>query len=208
MAGSDSADNIAVKPNFIHRMYDWCMAWLATPYGIWILFLIAVAESSVFPIPPDVFLIALCVAVPLKAFRYALVCTIGSVVGGMIGYGLGFWFMDGIGQVIIELYHLADKYDLVCELFQKYDVWAVGTAGFTPIPYKLFTISAGLFQLNFPSFVLVSIVSRTARFFLVAALIWKFGAPIRLFIEKYFNILSIVFMALLVGGFFVFTLVL
>ncbi len=206
MAGNDSITNTVPKPNIIRRMYDWCMAWMATPYGIWILFLIAVVESSVFPIPPDVFLIALCVAVPLKSFRYALVCTVGSVIGGMIGYGLGYWFMDGVGQVIIELYHLADKYDLVRELYQKYDVWAVGTAGFTPIPYKLFTISAGLFQLNFPSFVLVSILSRAARFFLVAALIWKFGAPIRLFIEKYFNILSIVFMILLVGGFFAFKL--
>ncbi len=166
----------------------------------------AVAESSVFPIPPDVFLIALCVAVPLKSFRYAMVCTAGSVLGGMIGYGLGFWFMDGVGQVVIDLYHLSDKYELVRDLFQKWDVWAVGTAGFTPIPYKLFTISAGLFKLDFFSFVLVSSISRAARFFLVAALIWKFGARVRYFIERYFNVLTIVFMVLLIGGFLVFKL--
>ena len=205
MAGNTTDSTIA-KPNIIRRMYDWCMEWMATPYGVWVLFLVAVAESSVFPIPPDIFLIALCVAVPLKAFRYALVCTAGSVIGGMIGYGLGFWFMDSVGQMVVELYHLSDKYDPVRDLFQKYDVWAVGTAGFTPIPYKLFTISAGLFQLDFLSFVLVSFVSRAARFFLVAALIWKFGAPVRHFIENYFNILIIVFMVLLVGGFLLFKL--
>ncbi len=205
MAGK-MTDSARKKPNIIRRMYDWCMAWMATPYGVWVLFLVAVAESSVFPIPPDVFLIALCVAVPLKSFRYAMVCTAGSVIGGMIGYGLGFWFMDGVGQVVIDLYHLSDKYELVRDLFQKWDVWAVGTAGFTPIPYKLFTISAGLFKLDFFPFVLVSSISRAARFFLVAALIWKFGARVRYFIERYFNVLTIVFMVLLIGGFLVFKL--
>lgn len=205
MAGK-MTDSARKKPNIIRRMYDWCMAWMATPYGVWVLFLVAVAESSVFPIPPDVFLIALCVAVPLKSFRYAMVCTAGSVIGGMIGYGLGFWFMDGVGQVVIDLYHLSDKYELVRDLFQKWDVWAVGTAGFTPIPYKLFTISAGLFKLDFFPFVLVSSISRAARFFLVAALIWKFGARVRYFIERYFNVLTIVFMVLLIGVFLVFKL--
>lgn len=195
------------KANLLRRVYDVCMKWLTTPYGMWVLFGIAFVESSFFPIPPDVFLIALCVALPLKSFRYAAVCTVGSVLGGALGYGLGYWFMDSLGQNIMALYHLADKYELVRELYQKYDVWAVGTAGFTPIPYKLFTISAGVFHLNFPSFMLVSLVSRAARFFLVAALIWKFGAPIKSFIEKYFNILSLLFIVLLIGGFFLIKLV-
>ena len=202
MAGADMNSERTTRPNILRRMYDWCMIQMESPYGVWVLFAVAFAESSFFPIPPDVFLIALCIAVPTKSFRYAAICTAGSVLGGALGYGLGFWFMDSIGQSIMTMYHLADKYELVSEFYQKYDVWAVGTAGFTPIPYKLFTISAGFFQLNFPSFLLVSLVSRAARFFLVATLIWKFGAPIKKFIGKYFNILSILFMVLLVGGFF------
>ena len=192
------------RPHLLRRIYDWCMKWLVSPYGVWILFGVAFVESSFFPIPPDVFLIALCIAIPQKSFRYAAICTVGSVIGGAFGYGLGFWFMDSVGQAILTMYHLSDKYDLVREVYQKYDVWAVGTAGFTPLPYKLFTISAGVFHLNFPSFLLISLFSRAARFFLVAGLIWKFGAPIKVFIERYFNILSIVFMLLLVGGFFAF----
>lgn len=191
------------KVNIVRRTYDACMEWIATPYGVWVLFLIAFVESSIFPIPPDVFLIALCIAIPTRSFKFAAICTAGSVLGGMFGYGLGFWFMDSLGQMIMEMYHLADKYEQVQEFYQKYDVWAVGTAGFTPIPYKLFTISAGFFQLDFPSFMLASLVSRAGRFFLVAALIWKFGAPIKKFIDKYFNILCCLFMLLLFAGFFV-----
>ncbi|MGL1932746.1 MAG: DedA family protein [Desulfotalea sp.] len=195
------------KANIVRRTYDTCMEWISKPFGIWVLFLIAFVESSIFPIPPDVFLIALCVALPKKSFKFAAVCTLGSVLGGMFGYGLGFWFMDSLGQMIMELYSLADKYQQVQAFYQKYDVWAVGAAGFTPIPYKLFTISAGFFQLDFFAFVLVSIVSRAARFFLVAVLIWKFGAPIKIFIEKYFNILCSAFLILLCLGFFVVKLV-
>ncbi len=185
----------------LHRLYEWIQEWLQTPYGVWVLFLVAVAESSFFPIPPDVFLMALCIGSPKKSFRYAGICAVGSVLGGMFGYGLGFWFMDIAGSRIIELYGLADKYELVQELYQKYDAWAVGVAGFTPLPYKVFTITAGAFQINFPTFVAVSLVSRAARFFLVAALIYRFGAPIRTFIERYLNLLTIILLALLVTGF-------
>ncbi|MBC8208572.1 MAG: DedA family protein [Desulfobulbaceae bacterium] len=177
------------------------MEWIQTPYGLWALFLIAFVESSFFPIPPDVFLIALCLAAPHKAFRYAAICAVGSALGGAFGYGLGMWFMDSVGVMVMNFYGLTEKYEVVQELYQKYDVWAVGTAGFTPLPYKLFTITAGAFHLNFPTFLLVSFVSRAARFFLVAAFIWRFGAPVRYFLEKYFNLLSILFMVLLVGGF-------
>ncbi|MFO7605532.1 MAG: VTT domain-containing protein, partial [Desulfurivibrionaceae bacterium] len=142
-----------------------------------------------------------CISCPQKSFRYAGICAVGSVLGGMIGYGLGFWFMDIVGSRIIELYGLADKYELVQELYQKYDAWAVGVAGFTPLPYKVFTITAGAFKINFPTFVAVSLVSRAARFFLVAALIYRFGAPIRTFIERYLNLLTIILLALLVAGF-------
>lgn len=185
----------------MRRLYDWTLAWLQTPYGVWVLFMVAVAESSFFPIPPDVFLMALCISSPKKSLRYGAICALGSVLGGILGYGLGFWFMDAVGSRIIEVYGLADKYELVQGLYQKYDAWAVGVAGFTPLPYKVFTITAGAFRIDFPTFVVVSLVSRSARFFLVAGLIFRFGAPIRTFIERYLNLLTIAFLVLLVLGF-------
>lgn len=185
----------------MHRLYDWTLKWLQTPYGVWVLFLVAVAESSFFPIPPDVFLMALCISAPKKSLRFGGICALGSVLGGMLGYGMGFWFMDAVGARIIEIYGLADKYELVQGLYQKYDAWAVGVAGFTPLPYKVFTITAGAFRIDFPTFVVVSAVSRSARFFLVAGLIYRFGAPIRTFIERYLNLLTIAFLVLLVLGF-------
>jgi len=191
-----------MKPGMIRRAYDVCMQWISGPYGEYALFLIAFVESSFFPIPPDVFLIAMCVAIPAKSFRYAAICSLGSVLGGALGYGLGYWFMDSVGMQIVDWYGLTEKYSLVQEYFRKYDVWIVGTAGFTPIPYKLFTITAGFAQTNFLTFMVVSLVARAARFFLVASLIWKFGPQISSFIDKYFNILSIVFVILLAGGFF------
>jgi membrane protein YqaA with SNARE-associated domain len=189
------------RPSFLQRIYRRCMEWIRTPAGIWVLFFIAVAESSFFPIPPDIFLIALCISDPKKSFKYAAVCSVGSVVGGMIGYGLGYGFMDTLGARILDWYGLQDKYAIVQDLFQRYDAWAVGAAGFTPLPYKLFTISAGAFKINFLVFVLASIVARSARFFLVAGLIYKFGAKVEAFIYKYFNLLTIIFLLLLIGGF-------
>lgn len=196
------------SPGPMRRLYDQCMTWISGRYGEWILFLIAFVESSFFPIPPDVFLIAMCVAVPTRSFRYAVICSVGSVLGGGLGYGLGFWFMDGIGMSIVDWYGLSGKYELVQQYFKEYDVWIVGTAGFTPIPYKLFTITAGFVQSNFLSFMVVSFVARSARFFLVAGLIWKFGPQIKFFIDRYFNILSIAFVALLAGGFFLLKVIL
>ena len=145
----------------------------------------------------------LCISVPRKSFRYAAVCAAGSVIGGAIGYGLGMGFMDTIGVKILEWYGLHDKYEVVQDLYRQYDAFAVGAAGFTPLPYKLFTITAGAFKINFVTFMLMSILSRSARFFLVAAFIYKFGAPVRHFIERYFNILTILFFILLIGGFLV-----
>lgn len=205
MAG---ASEVEPKVGVVRRLYDVCMEWISGRYGVWALFLIAFVESSFFPIPPDVFLIAMCVAVPAMSFRYALVCSIGSVLGGALGYGLGFWFMDGVGMTIIDWYGLSEKYGMVQEYFKEYDVWIVGTAGFTPIPYKLFTITAGFVHSNFITFMIVSLLARGARFFLVAGLIWKFGPQIKNFIDKYFNILSIAFVVLLVAGFLLIKLVL
>jgi membrane protein YqaA with SNARE-associated domain len=188
------------RSGILRRIYDTCMEWLESPYGIYVLFIIAFAESSFFPLPPDVFLIALCIGIPRKSFKYAAVCAIGSTLGGAFGYGLGMWAMEGIGQPIVEWYGLADKYEQVRHLYNEYDALAIFAAGFTPLPYKLFTITAGAFEIKFLTFMLVSLVSRSARFFLVAGCIYFFGAPVKRYIDRYFNILSIVFVILLVGG--------
>lgn len=185
----------------LRRLYDWVLHWAETPYGTWALFLLSFCESSFFPIPPDVLLIALAVAIPKKSFKYALVCSAGSVLGGCLGYLIGWQFMAGIGEKIIAFYGLTQKIEYIKDLYINYDAWAIGIAGFTPIPYKVFTISAGAFNINFPVFIIASTISRSARFFLVGSLIYIFGPRIQTFIDKYFNILAVAFMVLLVAGF-------
>jgi membrane protein YqaA with SNARE-associated domain len=187
----------------LRRLYDWVLHWAATPYGTWALFLLALSESSFFPIPPDVLLIALAVAIPQKSFTYAWICSVGSVIGGCLGYLIGWQFMASIGERIITFYGLNEKVDYIAELYMAYDAWAIGIAGFTPIPYKLFTISAGAFKINFSVFIFASLVSRSARFFLVGGLIYIFGARIKSFIDRYFNALAIAFTVLLVAGFII-----
>ena len=185
----------------IRRLYDWILHWAETPYGTWALFLLAFAESSFFPIPPDILLIALCVARPERSFKYALVCAIGSILGGCVGYLIGWQFMASVGNRIVALYGLTDKVAYIETLYQTYDAWAVGIAGFTPIPYKVFTIAAGMFKINFVVFFLASLVSRSARFFFVGGLIYMFGPRIQRFIDRYFDLLAVSFTVLLVGGF-------
>ena len=185
----------------LRRLYDWVIHWADTPYGSWALFILAFAESSFFPIPPDVLLIALAVAAPTKAFRYAFICSIGSVMGGCFGYFIGWQFMHSVGDKIVAFYGLDQKMAYITDLYQRYDAWAVGIAGFTPIPYKVFTITAGAFKINFPVFLVASLVSRSARFFLIGALFHFFGAEIRAFIDRYFNLLAIAFTIILIAGF-------
>lgn len=186
---------------WMRKLYYWVLSWAFSPYAVPALFLLAFSESSFFPIPPDVLLIALAISVPRKAFHYALVCSVGSVLGGMIGYLIGYAFMDAVGFRIVELYGFTDKWALVGNLYSRYAAWAVGIAGFTPIPFKVFTIAGGAFKIDFLTFVIASALSRSARFFIVSALIYKFGPPVRHFIDKYFDILAVVFVVLLVGGF-------
>lgn len=189
--------------HFFRRLYVWVLRWAETPNAQWALFGIAVAESSFFPIPPDVLLIAMCVAAPRRSFRYALVCSLASVLGGALGYLIGFQFYEVLGKPIIRVYSLGDEYLRVQELYRRYDALAVAAAGFTPIPYKLATIAAGTFQIDFWRFLVASLLSRSARFFLVAGLIRVFGESIQRLIENYFNWLTVGFFALLIGGFFV-----
>ena len=183
------------------RLYDWVVSWAYSPYGSWALFILAFTESSFFPIPPDVLLIALAVGRPKASLRFALICSAGSVMGACLGYLIGWQFMTTLGERIVDLYGLQDKIDYIGTLYNRYDAWAVGIAGFTPIPYKVFTITAGMFRINFAVFVVASIVSRSARFFLIGGLIYLFGSRIQAFIERYFNLIAILFCVLLLGGF-------
>ncbi len=185
----------------LRRLYSWVLHWAETPYGTWALFVLAFCESSFFPIPPDLLLIALAVSIPKRSLYYALVCSAGSVLGGCLGYLIGWQFMVGIGEKIISFYGLTEKVEYIQSLYMQYDAMAIGIAGFTPIPYKVFTISAGAFDINFTVFVIASAVSRAARFFLIGWLIYRFGTGIQAFIEKYFNTLAVAFTVLLVAGF-------
>ncbi len=187
--------------NPLRSLYDWVLRWAETPYGTWALFLVAFFESSVFPVPPDLLLMALSLSIPARSFYYALICSSGSVLGGIGGYLIGLFLFETLGVAILNLYGITDKYAYVQELYRTYDVWVVGLAGFTPIPYKVFTIAAGVFQIDFTAFVAASIVSRSARFFLLALLMYLYGGPIRRFLERYFNLITIAIAAALIGGF-------
>ncbi|VAX30048.1 FIG139438: lipoprotein B [hydrothermal vent metagenome] len=184
----------------VRRLYDWVLHWAETPYGVPALFLLAVAESSFFPVPPDVLLIALSLSLRKRAFYYAAVCTVGSVIGGAMGFFIGMKFWS-VGQGILFHYVSKETFDMVKTYFRDYEAWAIAIAGFTPIPYKVFTISAGFFQVDFAVFMVVSFLSRGARFFLVGGLIYLFGKHIRNFIERYFNLLTYGFAVILIGGF-------
>ena len=192
----------------LRRIYDWVIHWAETPYGPYALFLLSFTESSFFPIPPDVLLIALALGAPKRAFKFAAICSVASVLGGLFGYYIGWSFFDIVGLRILEFYGYVEKFDLIQAMYAKYDVWFVGLAGFTPIPYKVFTIAAGTFKMNLASFVIVSALSRSARFFLVSSLIWKFGEGIKSAIDKYFNLLTMLFFVILVTGFIIVKLVL
>lgn len=190
--------------NVVHTLSDWVhglVAWMeglaSTPYGDWALFGLAFAESSFFPIPPDVLLIALCLGRPEAAFWFAFLCSVGSVLGGMAGYGIGYYG----GRPLLQRLFAPAKVAAVERYFDRYNAWATGIAGLTPLPYKLFTVSGGAFAINFRIFVLASVLSRSLRFFAVAALLWAFGDPVKAFIDRYMDVLSIAFVVLLVGGF-------
>jgi membrane protein YqaA with SNARE-associated domain len=187
----------------IRRLYEWVLHWAETPYGLPALALLALAESSFFPIPPDPLLMALCLGAASRSLKFAAVATAASVAGGMIGYGIGALAWLGVSDLFFAYVPgvTPEAFAGVQDLYLRYDFWAVFFAGLTPVPYKVFTISAGVFSINFPIFVLASVLSRGLRFFLVAGLIYRFGPSISSFIDKYFNLLTWVFGVLVVLGF-------
>lgn len=187
--------------NPIRSLYDWVLTWADRPGGIWALVGISFAESSFFPIPPDILLIPLCLSAPKRSMWYAGMCTAASVAGGMFGYAIGWLFFDSVGDWIIEAYQLEAFFGTVGGWYAEYAAWIVAGAGFTPIPYKVFTIAAGFFRVNFPIFVIASIIGRGGRFFLVAGLLRVFGEPMKDFIDRYFNVLTVVLAVVFVAGF-------
>ena len=194
----------------LRKLYDWMLHWAKSPYGAIALFVLAFAEASFFPIPPDALLIALVLGARKKAFKFASISTVGSVTGALLGYAIGYFiwwgangefssfavfFFDNIPGFTNQIFFSVQG------LYEEWNFWIIFTAGFTPIPYKVFTITAGAFDINIIMFIVASIMSRAGRFFLVAFLIWKFGYQIKSFIDKYFNLLAILFTVLLIGGF-------
>ena len=178
-------------------LYTWTKSLAAMPWAPWGLFAIAFAESSFFPVPPDVLLIAMALAQPKLAFWYALICSVGSVLGGCLGYAIGYYGGRPLAVRLFKPHRIASAE----QLYAKYDIWAVAVAGFTPVPYKVFTITTGLLRAGFWRFVAASAASRSARFFLVSTLIYFFGAQAQELIEKRLDVAALVLVALGVGGF-------
>jgi len=187
----------------LRRLYDWVLHWADTPYATPALFVLAFAESSFFPIPPDVLLIALCIGDVNKSYRFALWCAIGSLLGGIAGYGIGMFLWDNVQQFFYDYVPGVTPASVasVSSLYDDYNFWIVFVAAFSPLPYKVITILAGVCAINFPMFVLASCVGRSTRFFLVAWLFRRYGPGIKDFIERRFTLVTILGTLLLVGGF-------
>jgi membrane protein YqaA with SNARE-associated domain len=203
--GSEPSSSGAEIPrdNVVRRLYDWVLHWADTPYGVPALFLISFAESSFFPLPPDPLLLALCLGATKRSLRFAAICTLASVLGGIAGYAIGAgawhlvqdWFFAYVPGVSSE------AFEGVRDFYAEHGFAAVFLAGLTPIPYKVFTLASGVFGINLGIFIPASILSRGLRFFLIAGLVYKFGPPIERFIDRHFDRLVIFFSLLFVAGF-------
>lgn len=201
-----------IKFNPVRKIYDWVLSWAEKDSSLYALSILAFAESSFFPVPVDVLLIPLVLGNRKKWFKLFMLTTIFSVLGGMFGYLIGFklwWTLDGNFTSIAEFFFRiipGFSKELFWTMQQKYDLynfWIVFTAGFTPIPFKIITISAGAFKINLITFIVAAVISRGSRFFIVSFLIYLVGEPVKKFIDKYFNILALIFTILLIGGFLV-----
>ncbi len=185
----------------LRRLYDWTLSLAATPHALWALAAVSFVESSVFPIPPDVLLIPLILARPERAWQIAGICTLASVAGGAFGYFIGWALIDQVGRPVLEFYGKDASFGPFAETFNTWGAWAVIIAGITPFPYKVITIVSGATGLNFTVFMVASLVARGFRFFVIAALLWRFGEPIRTFIEERLGLMFSLFVAALLGGF-------
>ncbi len=185
----------------MRSVYDWMMRMSAGPNAPWALALVSFLESSIFPIPPDVMLVPMVLSDRSKAWRHATVATVASVIGGMAGYAIGYFLFELIGNPVLNFYGYGGKFDTVTAWFRDWGVWILIAKGWTPFPYKVLTILAGAAKMDLLSFTVASIVARAMRFFLVAALLYFFGEPIRDFIEKRLTLVTTAFVVALIGGF-------
>jgi len=190
-------------PNPFRTLYDWTHRQAEGPYASWVLFAVAFAESSFFPIPPDVLLLPLALADREKAFRFALICTVGSVLGALLGYAIGSLLYESVGQWIIDTYGMEEAFRRFHDQFNEWGVWIILGKGLTPIPFKLVTIASGVAGLPIIPFLLASIATRAARFYLVAWLLRRFGEPIREFVEKYLTWVALGLLIIIILGFWV-----
>ncbi|MEM7645035.1 MAG: YqaA family protein [Pseudomonadota bacterium] len=186
----------------IRALYDWTLALASHPRAVWALALVSFAESSVFPIPPDLMLIPMILAAPHRAFFLAFICTAASVAGAILGYGLGYFAFEAIGQPILEALGKGEAVAAFADRYNEHGLWIVLAAGVTPFPYKVITVLSGFNAMPLSVFIITSIIARGLRFFIVAGLLWQFGPPIRDFIEKRLGLMFTAFLVLLVGGFF------
>jgi membrane protein YqaA with SNARE-associated domain len=187
----------------IYRLYSRTLAVAAHRHAMAAMALISFAESSFLPLPPDILLVPMTLAQPRRAWLIAAVCTIASVTGGYVGYAIGYFLFDSIGLPVLEFYHMMDKYEAFKAAFAEWGAWIIVIKGLTPIPFKLVTIASGAAQFDLVTFTIASLVSRSLRFFLLAALLWRFGEPIRDFIERRLMLVTSMVAAALVGGFVV-----
>lgn len=185
----------------LRRLYDWMMAMARHRHAIWWLAAVSFVESSFFPIPPDIMLIPMILAQPRRAFWIATVCTVSSVAGGFLGYAIGYWLLEALGRPVLAFYGQTRNLEAFQQMFQEYGWWIIVIKGATPIPYKLITIASGAAHFPLWAFAVASVISRGMRFFLVAALLWQFGEPIRRFVEERLTLVTTAFVVLLVGGF-------
>jgi membrane protein YqaA with SNARE-associated domain len=190
------------EPRMLRRLYDWTLSLAAHPRAMWALAFVAFIEASVFPIPPDVLMIAMIVAAPARAFHIAAVCTVASVLGGLAGYGIGAFAFEAVGRPVLEALGKGEAVAAFNTRFNEFGFWSVLIAGVTPFPFKVITIMSGWTGMPLDVFIGTSILARALRFFLVAALLWKFGAPIRAFVEARLGLVFTVFVVLLIGGFY------
>ena len=189
--------------NFLKNIYNWTLKKAEHKNAKWYLSFISFAESSFFPIPPDILLIPMALASKAKALFYAFICTLFSVLGGILGYAIGYFFYNSLGVYIVELYHLENSFNIFENYYKEFGILIVLGAGITPFPYKFITIASGVFGLNIFLFAIVSIIGRGLRFYLIAILLYFFGEKIRLIIDRYFNFLTVTFFILLVGSVFI-----
>lgn len=197
-----AATTVVSKWAIHRRMYDWVLSFAHHKHSTLALFTLSFAESSFFPVPPDVLLGPLCLGNRRKAFWFAAVCTFASVIGGIAGYLIGWGLWEAIDSIIYQFVpgFTPEQFQRVSNLYGQYDIWIVFIAAFTPIPYKVITIAAGVCLINMPMFILASLIGRGLRFFMVAGLMWKFGPPIVKLIDKYFNLVCVIFTILLIAG--------